>query len=106
VLNIPQFPDTSPISQMTDIFDDSYESDLTEKEHERLILMSEHAIAKPLSSAAQAVLAAYRSSHLSINNLAAALRAAADQVVPPNGSRKNNEIRSELLAIADELEDQ
>jgi len=44
--------------------------------------MSEHAIAKPLSSAAQAVLAAYRSSHLSINNLAAALRAAADQAHP------------------------
>ena len=37
--------------------------------------------------------------------LAAALRAAADQVVPPNGSRKNNEIRSELLAIAAELDD-
>ena len=64
---------------MTDILDDSYESDLTEKEHERLILISEHAIAKPLSPAAQAVLAAYRSTHLSINNLAAALRAAAEQ---------------------------
>ncbi len=36
--------------------------------------------------------------------LAAALRAAADQVVPANGSRKNNEIRAELLAIAAELE--
>jgi len=36
--------------------------------------------------------------------VAAALRAAADQVVPANGSRKNNEIRAELLAIADELE--
>ena len=35
---------------------------------------------------------------------AAALRAVADQVVPPNGSRKNNEIRSELLAIAAELD--
>ena len=35
--------------------------------------------------------------------LAAALRAAANQVVPANGSRKNNEIRAELLAIADEL---
>jgi hypothetical protein len=35
---------------------------------------------------------------------AAALRAAADQVVPANGSRKNNEIRAELLAIAAELE--
>ena len=32
-----------------------------------------------LSPAAQAVLDAYRSSHLSINNLAAALRAAANQ---------------------------
>ena len=35
---------------------------------------------------------------------AAAIRAAANQVVPANGSRKNNEIRVELLAIADELE--
>ena len=35
---------------------------------------------------------------------AAALRALADQVVPANGSRKNNEIRSEILAIAAELE--
>ena len=34
----------------------------------------------------------------------AALRAVADQVVPVNGSRKNNEIRAELLAIATELE--
>jgi hypothetical protein len=33
-----------------------------------------------LSPAAEAVLDAYRSSHLSINNLAAALRAAADHV--------------------------
>ena len=35
-----------------------------------------------LSPAAQAVLDAYRSSHLSINNLAAALRAAADHANP------------------------
>ena len=41
---------------MTDILDDSYESDLTDEEHERLILMSEHAIAKPLSPAAKAIL--------------------------------------------------
>lgn len=33
---------------MTDILDNSYESDLTEEEHEQLILMSEHAIAPPL----------------------------------------------------------
>jgi len=37
---------------------------------------------------------------------AAALRAVADQVVPVNGSRKNNEIRAELLGIATELESQ
>ena len=36
----------------------------------------------PMSPAAQAVLDAYRSTHLSINNLAAALRAAADQASP------------------------
>jgi hypothetical protein len=35
-----------------------------------------------LSPAAQSVLDAYRSTHLSINNLVAALRATADQVVP------------------------
>jgi hypothetical protein len=79
--------------------------------------MSEHAIAKPLSSAAQAVLAAYRSSHLSINNLAAALRAAADQVVPEEplyGSDQRwmferdarQACRNKFLAIADELEAQ
>ena len=37
-------------------------------------------------------------------SIAAALRAAADQVVPANGSRKNNEIRAEFLAIAAELD--
>ena len=75
-----------------------------------------------LSPAAQAVLDAYRSSHLSINNLAAALRAAADQVVPdepaPTGMRPAGDVyssreirrrqrqgtRSQLLAIAAELE--
>jgi hypothetical protein len=35
-----------------------------------------------LSPATQAVLKAYRSSHLSINNLSAAIRAAADQASP------------------------
>ena len=94
---------------MTDILDDAYESDLTDEEHEALILISEHAIAKPhphfpmtdqhpiTSPAAQAVLEAYRSTHLSINNLAAALRAAALYC-------KQDRIR--LLAIADELEAQ
>ena len=67
---------------MTNILDDSYESDLTEEEHERLILMSEHAIAKPISPATQAVLDAFRSSHTGQGCLAAALRAAADQAAP------------------------
>ena len=34
---------------MTDILDDSYEGDLTDEESELLLLMSEHAIAPPLS---------------------------------------------------------
>jgi hypothetical protein len=35
---------------MTDILDDAYESDLTEEEHKHLILISEHAVAPPLST--------------------------------------------------------
>jgi hypothetical protein len=66
-----------------------------------------------LSPQAQAVLDAAFSAYWSAEQeapndegmiAAAALRAAADQVVPANGSRKNNEIRAELLAIAAELE--
>jgi hypothetical protein len=67
-----------------------------------------------LSPAAQSVLDAYRSTHLSINNLVAALRAAADQVaeeVPPGQSVWGEGyvegvifFRDELLAIAAELE--
>ena len=97
---------------MTDILDDSYESDLTDEEHEGLILISEHAIAKPLSPAAQAVLEAYRSSHLSINNLAAALRAAslhlrAEEVETCGGASYALVIEvDDLIAIADELEAQ
>jgi len=68
-----------------------------------------------LSPAAQAVLNAINKeldeapwdvSFLAGVSAAAVLRAAADQVVPVNGSRKNNEIRAELLAIATELESQ
>ena len=69
-----------------------------------------------LSPAAQAVLDASRSSHLSINNLAAALRAAADQVlaVQWEGRIEPDAIHSlginwtcdALHAIAAELEDQ
>jgi len=69
-----------------------------------------------LSPAAQAVLDAFRSSHTGQGCLAAALRAAMDQVVPPaleeeffdrNHSlplQKMVETRRKLLAIADELE--
>jgi len=47
--------------------------------------------------ATQAVLDAYRSSHLSINNLAAALRATANQLTHATSAHT-------LYAIADELE--
>lgn len=63
---------------------------------------------EPLSPAAQAVL---DTMHRSYDHeptrralAAGALRAAADQVVPPNGSRRNNEIRAEIRAIAAELD--
>jgi len=68
-----------------------------------------------LSPAAQAVLdtiyeelneAPWDVSFLASASAAAALRAAADQVVPANGSCRNNEIRAEFHAIADELEAQ
>jgi hypothetical protein len=71
---------------VTDILDDSYESDLTDEEHERLILMSEHAIAKPLSTEARKVFEAFNSEFdwvedgvpgPQFNSIAAALRAAA-----------------------------
>lgn len=51
----------------------------------------------PVSPAVQAVLNAYRSTHLSINNLAAALRAVVPQVM-------HHKSRTIILAIADELE--
>jgi len=67
-----------------------------------------------LSPATQAVLDAFRSSHTGQGCLAAALRAAADQVVPPEqktpwGSviqahTAELRIRNELLTIVDELE--
>ena len=99
---------------MTDILDPNYESDLTEEEHDQLVLMSEHAVAPPLSPATRTVLDAFRSSHTGPGCLAAALRAVADQVVPecqitPGGSKiwpsePVPSIRAGLLAIADELE--
>ena len=73
-------------------------------------------MAEQLSPEAQAVLDAYRSSHLSLNNLAAALEELVDQVVPkeqvppmlrsPELERlcQRQHTRSEILAIAAELE--
>lgn len=64
----------------------------------------------PLSPAAQAVLDAATERWLDVDDdipaqvAAAALRAAADQVVPGDGSRRANEIRFEFLAIVAELE--
>jgi hypothetical protein len=86
-------------------------SHLSDEAFEALCTQGYHAPGpEPLSPAAQAVLDAYRSIWLDeplecdVECLAAALRAAADQVVPANGSRKNNEIRAEVLTIAAELE--
>ena len=70
---------------------DQLMDDLTNEEHEALLLMSEHAIAPPLSPAARAVLDAFGKhpldydcpSHgLLYGALPAALRAAADQAHP------------------------
>jgi len=97
--------------------------DLTNEEHEALLLMSEHGIAAPLSLAAQAVLDAYSTEadrldrEVSDNEmLAAALRAAADQVlaaewkgrIQPDTTHMLgiNWSRDALLAIAAELERQ
>ena len=105
---------------MTDILDDAYESDLTDEEHEGLILISEHAIAKPLSPAAQAVFHAFNSKFdwledgvpgPQFNSIAAALRAAVAHTQQHHGhdvySREVWECDAdELLAIADELEAQ
>ena len=56
-------------------------SHLSDEEFNALAPQGYHATgpAEPLSPAAQSVLDAYRSTHLSTNNLVAALRAAADQ---------------------------
>lgn len=94
---------------------DQLMDDLSNEEHEVLLLMSEHGIAAPLSPAAQAVLDAFFTGDWEDEplhaNIAAALRAAADQVVPvprlPYDSCCDvyaSAVRAELLAIAAELE--
>ena len=96
---------------------DQLMDDLSNEEHEALLLMSEHAIAPPLSPAAQAVLDAFRAvpDLRDCPSIAAALRAAADQVVPEEplygGDQRwmyerdtRQASRKKLLAIAAELE--
>ena len=106
---------------MTNILDDAYESDLTDEESEQLLLMSEHAIAPPISLAAQAVLDALNFDELNGPQQlmacahAAALRAAAEIVAPLSYEdvwtdgrilqyEKYDPVREKLLVIADELE--
>lgn len=89
---------------MIDITDESYESDLSEEESNKLLLLCGHAVGPQLSPAAQAVLDAFRTSHTGQGCLAAALRAAADQVVPVTTDPRLSTVRWELIKIAAELE--
>ena len=103
---------------MTDILDDTYESDLTDEEHERLVLMSEHAIAKPLSPAARAVQDAAMQYEInpecySREIAAATLRAAAEQIedlycayLVIDDSDGAVFVLRQLMLIADELDAQ
>ena len=90
-----------------DIMDKLPDEELTEEEHEALLLRSEHAIGPPLSPAALAVLNAARQYEInpecySREIAATTLRTAADQVVPEK--LESYGIRYELLRIAGELE--
>ena len=102
------------------LLDESYKSDLTEEESEELLLLCGHGIGPKLSPAAQAVLDAYRDlswtpdeednsryykfSHR--DGMAAALRAAADQMSAHQSKKFLCSIADclKLNAIAAELE--
>ena len=81
---------------MTDIFDKLPDEELTDEEHEALLLRSEHAIGPPLSPAARAVLDAYRDADIDDAITAAAVLRAVALYCKRD--------RIQLLAIADELE--
>jgi hypothetical protein len=83
---------------------DQLMDDLTNEEHEALLLMSEHAIAPPLSPAAQAVLDGFRAVPTLMDgpSIAGALRAAVE-IYSEEG---NGEGPQWFLAIAAELEAQ
>ena len=99
-----------------DIMDKLPDEELTDEEHEALLLKSEHAIGPPLSPAALAVLNAARQYEInpecySREIAATTLRTAADQVVPTDTlyarsccEFTGDSIRNALLAIAYELE--
>jgi hypothetical protein len=102
-----------------DIMDKLPDEELTEEEHEALLLRSEHAIVPPLSPAALAVLNAARQYEInpecySREIAATTLRTAADQICMkrPLGDTDadagvfaaHHAIQHSLLAIADELE--
>ena len=75
---------------------------LSNEEHERLLLMSEHGIAPPLSPAASSVWKAFQKLYsypegIDEYNVGAAIRAAADQLDHADSAHM-------LYAIADELE--
>ena len=82
---------------------DQLMDDLTNEEHEALLLMSEHAIAAPLSPAAKAVLndayevLPWMARTDSATIAAVVLRAAGDTLFHPTSAHT-------LYAIADELE--
>ena len=100
---------------------DQLMDDLTNEEHEALLLMSEHGIAAPLSPAARAVWEAFRQfdeagMHVDYDvKIAAALRAASDQAHPKAHIEDIDYVHQSyvdgwkdaldvILAIADELE--
>jgi len=110
---VADYLNKNPLLLMTDILDDTYESDLTEEEHERLVLMSEHAVAPPWSPLTSAVWRAFKDApECAEVKLAAALRAAAYRVAPARPvldsccEHYEQAIRHKLLAIASELESQ
>ena len=105
-----------------DILDKLPDEELTEEEHEALLLRSEHAIGPPLSPAARAVLDAFGrhpihydcpSIGILYGALPAALRAAANQLSMDKRIENLNsdaaygigQILYALISIADELEE-
>lgn len=87
---------------------------LSNEEHEALLLMSEHGIAAPFSPTTKAVWQAFESASVcSEVKLAAAFRTAANELIPvPIDADDASEhwkllsIKNKMLSIADELDGQ